>query len=152
MNNLINNIECYLDKSTDLKQAESILKLYSSNDWINYIPNNQIKPSNNLNYTRHLVTQHKLFDIFIIEWPKDSISGIHNHSSNGCLLKVLKGNLIENNYNKQLEFINSCEIKQGNINYIHNNLRYHSIQNNYQGTSYSLHIYSPAKHATQYFT
>ena len=74
-------------------------------------------------------------------------SKIHDHSSNGCILKLLYGELIEKRYNNNLQHIKTNIISENNISYISNKICYHSINNNNNNNiSVSLHIYSPSNY------
>ena len=70
---------------------------------------------------------------------------------NGCLLKVLEGELEEFLYNKNLKLRTKSKIKKNTINYMNNNIGYHRITNNNNINAFSLHIYSPPNHKTIYF-
>ena len=152
MDELINNVSQYLSNHDTLDKAAEFLQSYREDDWKKYMNKDNEENKKTGFYYRHLVYQDFNFDIYVIEWTKNSYADIHDHPDNGCLLKVLEGKLLEKNYDKELKLIDSETIHKGDINYIQNNLRYHSIQNTFDGTSYSLHIYSPPKHKTYYFT
>ena len=152
MEELIKDISNYLSDHDTLDKANVFIQSYCTDDWKNYISKDNKKNKKIGFYYRYLVYQDYDFDIYVIEWTKNSYADIHDHPDNGCLLKVLEGELLEKNYDKKLKLIDSETIKKDDVNYIQNNLRYHSIQNTFDGTSYSLHIYSPPKHKTYYFT
>ena len=77
-----------------------------------------------------------------------SESKIHNHASNGCLFKLLDGNLKENLYHTNtLDLIKTnYYVNQNNLydttQFINNNY-YHKMFNISNYNAYSLHIYSP---------
>ena len=89
--------------------------------------------------------------MYIITWSKKICSPIHDHSSNGCMLKVLKGTLIENIYDKDLKMKYKNIIQQNNCGCIHNDIGYHSIDNIFNNICISLHIYSPPNYETNYY-
>ena len=62
----------------------------------------------------------------------------------------LQGQLEENIYTGQLDFIESSKCK-GDISYIDDTIGYHSVSNNDTINSISLHIYSPPLHKTDYY-
>jgi len=89
-------------------------------------------------------------DIYFIVWKPNAISKIHNHSKNGCYLFLIKGNIIEEIYNKKLKKIGKNIYDNFSLSYINDNIGYHRIKN-YNQYSYSLHIYHPRNHKTIYF-
>ena len=92
MNNLIKNIK-KINIKQGLDQGYKYLKKYKENDYKKYIN------LDNKVYKRSLVYRDKDFEIMIISWNINQKSKIHNHSSNGCLFKVLEGNIKESLFN-----------------------------------------------------
>ena len=79
----------------------------------------------------------------------------HDHSENGCWLKMLKGNVIETQYRDNQSNLDIGEtnlITEGQISFMCNDFGYHSIKNNTEDIVFSLHIYSPPLHKTKYFS
>lgn len=92
-------------------------------------------------YYRNIVYSNNLFEIIIISWSPSSITPIHYHPENGCLLKILQGEL-----NEEL-FLNNKDIKNNilttnSISYLDNNIGTHRIST--KENTVSLHIYSPS--------
>ncbi len=133
-------------RSQKLFKYESILKSYKSSDW-----NNFLNPKYINQFQKNLVHRDQQFEIYLINWPYEYAGGIHNHSENGCLLKILKGGLRENIYHTNLDLLESKEKYAPDISYLDDSIGYHSIRNINTTNSISLHIYSPTYHTTQYF-
>ena len=139
---LIFNIEKTINKNIINKNVihvKSILKQYNGNDWMEYI-----SPSNN--YKKKLIYENELFELFVITWMPKSNSKIHDHSENGCLFKILNGELSEYFYNKNIELTNKQNYKKNIIGFIENNKGYHKITNETKNITVSLHLYSPPKY------
>ena len=106
-----------------------------------------LKTTENNGYIKMQIFKNNILDCYLIFWEPYSKSPIHNHSNNGCNLKVLNGSLEETLYNLntdgELKLKKTSIIDKNNIGFIHNNMGVHSITNpnNYLVTS--LHIYSP---------
>ena len=66
---------------------------------------------------------------------------IHKHTKNGCLFKILEGNVSENFY-KNNNFIKYNNYKEGDIKYIDNFIGMHSMNNDSGKICVSLHIYA----------
>ena len=102
-----------------------------------------------MNYYKYKIP-FPIIDIFFIYWKPYAISKIHNHSKNGCCMFILKGNIKEEIFNKDLALISMKKYNTFNLSYINDNIGYHRIKNNNQDT-FSLHIYHPKNHKTIYF-
>lgn len=122
------------------------------NIYDNIISNFSIYKVNNPNYNENgnyiklKIHKSDWFDAYIIFWGPNSLSKIHDHSDNGCLFKVIKGNLKERIYSKSnllsFDVINrNCN----NIGEIHNSQGYHSMENISEDNevAVSVHFYSP---------
>lgn len=134
LNNLIKHL-----KNSSLKNCLPFLKNINFSD-INYNFNNI--PYNEKNYRKMLIYQNNEFDIYLIDWNNLSSSYIHNHPPNGCIFKVLKGEIKEELYNKQLHLIKST-VYNKNSGYIDDTMGLHKMTNLSNENSLSLHIYSP---------
>lgn len=129
-----------------LFRYETFLRSYTSPDWNNFVNQKNI----NL-FQKNLVHRDKQFEIFLINWPIDYQSQIHNHAEYGCLLKVLKGGLQERIYHPNLDLLDVKDRNCNSISYLDDSIGYHRVRNTNITNSVSLHIYSPPFHSTQYF-
>ena len=116
---------------------------------------------NNYGYSKYQLFNNKHYEINMIEWNKGAKSRIHNHSANGCVIKLITGSLIEDVFANPgtladpytSKMIPSKHTKRNIIVPIHsfNKTRTHSyyidgfhrITNINNGKSYSLHFYAP---------
>ena len=138
MNRLITSLKNFnsFKNYHSLYYFNHILKSYNSNDYQNYV--NFCKK----NYRKNLFYSNKNLEAFIVCWEPYQETKIHNHSQNGCILKILEGNMNEILYNKQLININENILTKNNIRYIDDNIGYHKMVNG-DSRTISLHIYSP---------
>lgn len=143
LSTLINNFR-RIDFSK-LETYQHLLYKYQDEDWKKYI-NLQDR-----NYGRELIHRDKNFEMFLLSWNGFQRSKIHNHAKMGCLMKVLEGELTETLYTKQLNPLKNNTYSPGETSYIDDTIGYHKISNNSYHSSFSLHIYSPPQHNTQYF-
>ena len=84
----------------------------------------------------------------MICWDTDQGSPIHNHADNGCVLKVLEGELLETQYKSLVDYEEPTKITHvtaGMSSYIDNGIGVHKIESPGQQTV-SMHIYSPPKY------
>lgn len=102
-----------------------------------------------MKYTKYWIP-FPFIDIYFIVWKPNALSKIHNHSKNGCYMVILKGDIKEEIFNKNLNIIGSNYYSTFDTSYINDNIGYHRIKNTNQ-YSYSLHFYHPRNHITTYF-
>ena len=128
-------------------------------DICDYISNYHIDPetyleyieSNSARYTRNLIYKDDMIDMFVISWSAHSHTKIHNHAKNGCIMKILKGQLTESIYDKNLANISMKTLCENSVGYMSDDVGYHKISNMSDHIAVSLHIYSPPNHITTYF-
>ena len=75
-------------------------------------------------------------------WSENQESPIHNHPDNGCIMKILDGELIEELYNEGKVLLKKSLIKKDEVTYINNLIGVHKIINKNLKTA-TLHVYSP---------
>ena len=102
-----------------------------------------------MNYIRHKIP-FPFIDIFFIRWKPNTVSKIHNHSKNGCYLFLLKGDIKEEIYSKNLSLIDINYYSTFDLSYINDDIGYHRIVNT-NTYSYTLHFYHPKNHVTKFF-
>ena len=80
------------------------------------------------------------------------LSKIHNHSENGCIFKVLDGQLSEFIYsNKNINLLESNNLIRNSVSYIDDSIGFHKVGNDSKTPCSSIHIYSPPKSTILYF-
>jgi hypothetical protein len=135
----------------NLLDIKPILKNYSGNDWHEYYYNKyNVNHSSFNNYLKIPIKFNELsnynkyeYEMFLIIWHPHSYTALHKHSENGCLMKILEGNIIEQKIlNQEGIFPQKNEYYTNDISYIHNSEGIHRIINNSFKEAYSLHIYS----------
>ena len=102
-----------------------------------------------MNYLRYRIP-FPIIDIFFIVWKPHVVSKIHNHSKNGCYLFLIKGNIKEEIYSKDLRLINYNYYSSLDLSYMSDKIGYHRIINT-GSYAYSLHFYHPKNHITRNF-
>lgn len=124
--------------SIDLEDYKNIIKQYNSVDYKDYI-DFEIK-SEIKKYNRIKIYEDNNFEILLICWNKNSITPLHCHPKNGCILKVLDGILYETKIIEN-EIYENNKLKQNDISYMHDDYGQHVIFT--KNRAVSLHIYSP---------
>jgi hypothetical protein len=146
LNALIMTIENHIENLGNFKDIGDIIDSYRGNDWLSYIDPFTTGLSRNKIYLSSNI------EVFILSWKAGYETLPHDHSKNGCWLKQLRGRLTETFYSKELERLNSKDVNQGQFSFISNDMGYHSIKNDTEESSFSIHIYSPPMHNTKYFS
>jgi len=143
---MLKEIISKISNQTNFDKVGDILKEYNYDDWKEYVKTDDNK------YCRNKIFENENFEIFIISWNKNQNAPIHDHSYNGCWLKVLQGELTENIYETDsLSLYKSNSIKTNDISFMKNNIGYHSITNKSDETAITIHIYNPPNHKTKFF-
>jgi cysteine dioxygenase len=131
----------------------NLLKNYNKNTLFNLIEpiknlyfniqdfNNNITFKKN-DYNKSILFRDAKYEIVLICWDSCCQTKIHNHPKNGCIMKILKGTLIEECFNEKNLNIKCNTYNENDVSYIHDDLYLHKIINSNQ-KSISLHIYSP---------
>lgn len=92
-------------------------------------------------YKKNVVYRNSNYEIILITWLAGQKTKLHDHPKNGCIMKVLEGELKENLYTREKIIDNIY--KKDDISYIDNTIGKHIISNNTKNNTISLHIYSP---------
>lgn len=142
--NFCKKISIHVNKSKDLQKAIPIVHKYNSNDWKKFIKTSTKK------YTKNKIFSDRDIEVYIISWLPGQKSPIHNHSKNGCILKILSGNLTESVYTDSSPLIKTSVLNKNNIGFMRDDLGLHSISNEGNNIAISLHIYSPPNHKTKF--
>lgn len=144
LNNLISQLYSSIALGQKLDVIMPLVKSYNNTDWKEYINFSERR------YTRNLVYKSDLFDVYIICWNNKQESPIHDHASNGCVMKILQGRLVQELFDHNIRSTMKMPIFKNQVTYIDNDMGYHKIINTDTQTV-SLHIYSPASHETTIF-
>ena len=94
----------------------------------------------NPNYYKKILFRNSLFELILIRWDKGFESILHKHPKNGCVLKVIKGKIIEHKFFNN-ELYESKTLSKNDMGYMHDILGSHKIKA--IETSFTLHLYSP---------
>lgn len=137
-----------VNNKINLSKCLNIVKKYEGTDWKQYV-----KFSDNVYERVKIPTfSNNVFEIIIICWNKSQQSPVHDHPTNGCILKVLGGELKEEIYNKQIIDNNikyiyekTNNVPTNTVSYMEKNQKIHKIVNG-NHKSVSIHVYAPPKY------
>lgn len=120
------------------------LSFYSSllrNDIVNW---KQFIKFDKNGYCRNIIYIDKEIEFVIISWLPGQSTPVHFHPNNGCLMKILDGELYEERYIAQNRPIKKKNYVKNDISYIGGSEQHviHNMSPNVPAIS--LHIYSPS--------
>jgi len=94
---------------------------------------------------RHVLVQNELIKIVLIQWTTDDFAPIHGHPAGGCVLKVLKGKIVEKRYtpDHDQKMVGESKLHTGAMAYIDDTMAYHAVLNPFKRPAISLHVYTP---------
>lgn len=127
-----------IDNGHSLKTCQKLLEEYSTADYI-YLLCKKVD-YNIYGYKRIHIFGTIHIDVYIIIWKSYSISPLHGHPNNGCIMKILSNRLKEIKY-RDLKIYSKSEMKERSIHYIEGNLIEHVVYNPTDTYSISLHVY-----------
>jgi len=94
-------------------------------------------------YYRYLLYGSTKFDIVIITWPPLSYTPFHDHPRNGCIVRVMEGELAEETpFGVTNLPVGSITFRRGN--------EIHRMCNKGRVVAVSLHVYSPGGYTPKY--
>lgn len=118
------------------KNFYNLLQHYGGNDWIKYIN------FDSEYYKKNIIINNDNIELSLICWNSLQCSKVHCHS-NFCIMKVLKGELIEEKYinnNNNLIMYDSKIMQKNMISHINNNI-WHKIINPDYNELITLNLY-----------
>ncbi|KAF2437218.1 cysteine dioxygenase type I [Karstenula rhodostoma CBS 690.94] len=140
-------------EDVDPKKLEQLMAEYVADEahWSKYF-----FPSQHHAYTRNLVDKgNGKSNLLILVWSPNKSSPIHDHANAHCIMKVLKGSLVETRYawptvdlnqkeDHPLKTISLKMYEENEVTYMSDKLGLHRISNP-SPTEYavSLHLYTP---------
>lgn len=141
-------------EDVDVKLLEELIESYVSqeSEWQRYAFADLSR-----GYTRNLVDEgNGKSNLLILVWTPGKGSPIHDHADAHCLMKVLKGSLLETRYNypKALNTapmaIKETAYTENEVTYMSDELGLHKISNpDPHHLAVSLHLYTPPNAARE---
>jgi cysteine dioxygenase len=132
-------------QTSKLSEGKSLMFTYDGDDWKRYVCDDPV------HYHKELVCRNCDIDMYVISWKPRASSCIHDHPTNGCIVKILKGELQEDLYKKidesdDVYFVSSKRMHENDIGYMESNKTLHKIKNPCDNVCVSLHIYSKSSY------
>lgn len=146
LNNLFSTITTEIQNGKSLQSLKNIVCEYNGIDWLKFMIFSKDT------YTKTVVHKNKYIELVIICWNIKQSSDVHDHPKNGCIIKVLNGELTENIYkiiDDKIILTRKNYLSVGNIGYQEGTTGLHSICNDANIPSVTLHIYSPPNYVVK---
>ncbi|KAI1499306.1 RmlC-like cupin domain-containing protein [Biscogniauxia marginata] len=134
----------------DVDQLIDLMRKYKSDpaDWERYALGCE-----EMNYTRNLVDEgNGKANVLVLVWTPHRGSPVHDHGNAHCVMKILKGNIIEERFEtpeangeetKPLVHKSKHEHKTNEVAYMSDELGLHRVSNPSSDYAVSLHCYTP---------
>lgn len=143
---LINQLKIIINDQSDIDHLSSVLNKYISCDWFEHIK------FNDSSYNKIYLFRSAQFDLILICWKKGQCTKVHDHPRQGCLMKILKGQLTENIFVKndhEIIFQSSKSLMVNDLAFQSKDIVLHQIIADMD--SISLHIYAPGHYIPKYY-
>ena len=106
-------------------------------------------------YTRNCIERTAEFELLLLCWNPGDGTPIHCHGQQRCWVFQVSGSLEEVIYTEKTQngFIASLnkEVKAGDVCYMDDSMGYHTLRNNSDSKSISLHLYAKPIDSCTYF-
>jgi hypothetical protein len=133
-------IDSVYEKTKDMKKCSHVIENIKINDFYKYVR------YNDYHYDKNKILTTKYFNIYIVSWKSEQHTEIHDHHDDGCIAKLLLGELVEDTYKniflpniKKITHVNRKIVSVNNIFFICGREKLHKITA--MRDSVSLHIY-----------
>ncbi|KAI0398505.1 RmlC-like cupin domain-containing protein [Xylariaceae sp. FL0594] len=138
----------------DVQDLTHLMERYmsKSEEWEPYF-----MPNDNMGYTRNLVDEgNGKANLLVLVWTPGKGSPIHDHGNAHCLMKLLRGSLVETRYDfpdgdveRPMEIKSERVYKENQVAYMADELGLHRMHNPGSDYAVSLHLYTPPNVAKQ---
>lgn len=144
MKNEITSIEQLISCFDDAEPAEqvSVLKRIQIpvSDFENYAT-----WSDEGGYTRNCIARLNGFEFILLCWNPGAITPLHDHAGQNCWVYQVDGSVRERRYKKDgeaFELTNDMVLDAGRLCYMHDRMGYHTLENESNIRSMTLHVYA----------
>lgn len=97
-------------------------------------------------YTRNCIAHNQEFELMLLCWQPHQVTPIHDHGGEECWVKIIEGEFTETIYQdcaeNNLKPIRKNKASAGDITYMIDFMGYHSLKNESNKPSMSLHLYA----------
>lgn len=170
LRSIVTGINGQFIKNKPIDYFRGVIDQFSKDDYIGMLEDFKMSKRDrvssyetlyNYGYSKYRLFNNNYYEINIIEWNQGAKSLIHNHSANGCIIKLIDGGLIEDIFSNPGNHDESYTSKIRPIKHTKRNIivpihsfnktrthsyyidGFHRITNINNGKSYSLHFYAP---------
>lgn len=97
-------------------------------------------------YTRNCIARSDKYELLLLCWEEDQKTPIHCHNNQECWVYMLQGQVHEVRYDldedkQTLTPTKEAYMTEGGYSYMNDDMGFHSLQNENNGRSMSLHLY-----------
>lgn len=157
MNVLMNRIRLLHTKLKNVEEFREIPNILAPIPQLNVDEitelQNDVHYTPNEIYRKIMIYENDFMNGCFILWKPNSKSLIHDHPRNGCYFRPLTNGLKEYRYMDFDDYIIKTQTKElycNEVQYIHDQLGFHSMENKTKYIVPSVHFYSPPKFTPSY--
>ena len=144
LNQLFDQIVQGLNDGKTLESMKHVVESYNGNDWSEHVKFSDQK------YHMKKVFSNDIAELIVISWKATQQTAIHDHPSNGCIMKVVVGLLCEDIYSENADIhLNTHCIGEGDLSFSKGQETVHQIKADLN--SISVHIYSPPNYVATHY-
>lgn len=130
----------------DIGSVRELMENYTSDEkeWSHLALHDPLR-----NYSRNgVININNNANLLILVWSPGKSSPIHDHANAHCVMKILKGELVEHLYkvpdcSGKMEQKGESILRRDEVGYISDDIGLHKIENPSNECSVSLHLYTP---------
>ena len=96
-------------------------------------------------YTRNCITRQEGFEFILLCWSPGAETAIHDHAGQHCWVYQVNGTVREKRYQRNdaiLDITSDMHLDAGKLCYMHDRMGYHTLANESNQRSMTLHIYA----------
>jgi cysteine dioxygenase len=96
-------------------------------------------------YTRNCLARRDGFEFILLCWSPGAVTPIHDHGGENCWVYQVKGSVRERRFTQSdnsFELTNDMTLNAGGLCYMHDRMGFHSLSNESDEPSMTLHVYA----------
>jgi cysteine dioxygenase len=147
LDDLFGHVTQELRTGRKLVTLEYLLRQYNGIDWKPY---KYFTPSH---YSRFTLKLNDILEMVIICWEPGQKCTLHDHPRDGCLLKILQGEMKETVYElaSNPRLIGVKNLMLSDMSFLEGNVFGHEMHNISGKRAVSLHLYSPPNYRPNFY-
>lgn len=147
LDQLFDAVTAGLKSGNTMEEMKPLLEQYEGIDWKPY---KYFTPSH---YSRYTYRLNDVLEIVLICWEPGQGCPVHDHPKEGCLVKVLQGELHQGTFELREKPVLKDEqtLEINDVTYMEGNVTGHEMKNVSAKRAVSLHLYTPPNYHPNFY-